>query len=968
MKKTILFILILSFSLQVVAQKVYWAEKVDTVSSEYSYDRYGSKEIIGTPNVDRQGRNSIFAWAVVPNDVNKESVEMAFIEVNYGESRLVEQVAVFESFNPGAVAEIYISPLSSGDMWERIYLDTAVVARTGMSNFVENIDPKVADVIGKKHKDINVFVKDDIFQAQKGYNIKNVFFDAQDVYRVRVIINPLAIDGWNQIDAIGILNSRDSIRYPEPNITDQSVIIDKKSKNMGEAINSNSNELFPIVSPDEKRLYYSKKEFDKKKSIYSQNIWYSNIEDTKIYSCNPHRPNNFENQDVWQTSEPVYWEFNNVVPNTIVGFSSTGEYMYLNNLYENLADCDCEDVFLANTSGLSISHLDTTFWKEAETALLDSVLLSQNDNFITNAENTILLSTKYDSLHSVNYVFVQTKEKKDEWGELNRLGRYEQSPFSFNTYIDNELQRFWINVDSIYQNKIIVGALKWSQPKSVVINDFKNQSNYTSFYISKDGEHLFMAIQEDTTKTEGRDIYISFLNNDGETWGKPQNLEMPVNSIGDESSPFLDGDNTTLYFSSAGHVGFGEHDVFICERLDDTWLNWSEPQNLGRRINTPGSDVNFQIADKSRMGYFSAYEKTVGCDDKSDIFGVQMGKAITIHIKGVTRNVNGKKKNGLYPEIGNVDIALKAMKNNVPDGFRKIKFKSSKITGEYDIEITKMVEANKMTEFGFVATKDKCYQTDINKNKINFEFLNLSNPDWVVNIHQDLYLYGPKKTTWIPDNPDRTHEIRIDTVFVVKEIAGRIDTIMLIDTVYVGSDTTIIKEDFRTIYDTVIVYAPILIDAEGCPIIHSGGLLYGIQKSGTDEPAGIEEIELSYRKYFGYNESDIGMNESDFKILKNNFLESLKSPGSEVTVYIISSASQVPTTVYCSNFELARERAEEPIRRLKKIMKDNNIDEKRVFFETRYVVEGKKYENDPENIDVYRKYQYVKIWLYDCEE
>jgi len=955
MKKTIPIILILFFSLQAVAQKVYWAEKVDTVSSEYSYDRYGSKEVLGTPNVDRQGRNSTFAWAVKPNDVNKESVEMAFIEVNYAESRFVEQVAVFESFNPGAIAEIYISPLSSGDMWERIYLDTAVVARTGMSHFEKSIDPKVADVIGKKHKDINIFVKDEIFQAQTGYNIKNVFFKAQDVYRVRVVINPLAIDGWNQIDAIGISNSRDSIRYPEPNITDQSVIIDKKSSNMGEAINSNSNEIFPIVSPDEKRLYYSKKEFDKKKSIYTQNIWYSDIEDTKIYSCNPHRPNNYENQDVWQTAEPVYWEFNNVVPNTIVGFSSTGEYMYLNNLYENIDDCDCQDVFLKNTSGLSISHLDTIFWTAADTTLLDSALLSQNKNFITNAENTILLSTKYDSLHSVNNVFVQTKTNKDKWGELYRLGSYEQSPFSFNTYIDNELQRFWLNVDSIKNDKIIVGDLKWSQPKSVVINDFKNQSNYTSFYISKDGEHLFMAIQEDTTKTDGRDIYISFLNEDGETWGKPQNLGLPVNSIGDESSPFLDGDNTTLYFSSSGHVGFGEHDVFICERLDNSWLNWSEPQNLGRRINTPGSDVNFQIADKSRMGYFAAYEKTIGCDDKADIFGVQMGKAITIHIKGVTRNVNGKKSNGLYPPIGNVDVELKAMKNNVPDGFRKIKFKSSKITGEYDIEITKMVEANKMTEFGFVASKENCSQTDINKNKIDFEYLNLSNPDWVVNIHQDLYLHGPKGKGYIPPPEDST--------ITVEPIENRTDTLVI------NGKTIVVKEVPVIIHDTITIYMDnFLIEAEGCPIIQSGGLLYGIQESGTGEPAGMEEIKLSYEKYFGYNKSDIGMNEDDFKKLKNDFLDRLKSPGSEVTVYIISSASQVPTTVYCSNFELARERAEEPIRRLKQIMKDNNIDEKRVLFETRYVVDGKKYENDPENIEEYRKYQYVKIWLYDCEE
>ncbi len=960
MKKIITFVVLLMFAVQTFAQEVHWAVSVDTVSSEYSYDRHGGKEILGKPNVDQQGRNSVYAWAVVPNDVNKESVEMAHIEVDFGKSFLVEQVAVFESFNPGAVSEIYISSFKADDsnsegMWERIYADTAVIARTGMSQFEKNIDPILGKVAGTVHKDLNIFKKDSVFQAQTGYKINNVFFEKQNVRRVRIVINPLAIDGWNQIDAVGISKSADSIKYPEPRIVDQSIIIDKKSKNLGTAINSASNELFPVVSPDEKRLYYSKKEFSKEKNIYTQNIWYSDITNAKIYSCNTSRQNNYEKQDVWQTGEPSYWEFNSVVPNSIVGFSANGEYIYLNNLYENLDSCDCEDVFVKNTTGLSVSHLDSVLLVKPEDLNVDSIITSRYNNFTLTSDASILILTKFDSLYNKNNIYVQVKEKKNAWGNPYRIGNYAKAPFTFNADVEGEVQQYWIDVDSLSNDSVNFIELNWSQPKNVVINDYVNQSNYTSFYISPDGEHLFLAIQEDTTKTYGRDIYISFLNEDGITWGKPQNLGLPINTIADESSPFFDGDGISLYFSSAGHDGFGEHDVYICERLDDSWLKWSKPQNLGIRVNTPGSDVNFKIADKSRMGYFSAYEKTVGCNDNSDIFSIQMGKAITIHIKGRTLNVNDN-----YKPIGNVDIAMNALGET--DRLKKIEFKSSKLFGEYDIKITKMIESNKMTKFGIAATKNNAYQTNYSKKAIDYEYIDLTNPDWVVNIHQDLYLYSKPDTNgdFVIVDPIYIY----DTVYVeTGGYSGRSDTIRESD-IITRTDTVPADVVIKYIVDTV--YSPIKVEANGCPTIYSAGILYGLQR--TEDFSEFVEINASYTKHFGYNQTDVGLNERKFKKLINDLMVMLKkSPDAVINIYIISSASHVPTTAYCSNFELARQRAEEPVRRLKEVLKRKGISEDRVHFDKRYVVEGPDYAGDAKDKAKYRKFQYVKIWMYSCD-
>ncbi|MFO0378259.1 MAG: OmpA family protein, partial [Cyclobacteriaceae bacterium] len=38
----------------------------------------------------------------------------------------------------------------------------------------------------------------------------------------------------------------------------------------------------------------------------------------------------------------------------------------------------------------------------------------------------------------------------------------------------------------------------------------------------------------------------------------------------------------------------GSFDIFVTERLDDSWLQWSEPQNLGPAINTDGRELFFR--------------------------------------------------------------------------------------------------------------------------------------------------------------------------------------------------------------------------------------------------------------------------------------------------------------------------------------------------------------------------------------
>lgn len=102
-----------------------------------------------------------------------------------------------------------------------------------------------------------------------------------------------------------------------------------------------------------------------------------------------------------------------------------------------------------------------------------------------------------------------------------------------------------------------------------------------------------------------RDIYVSFKQKDG-SWSLPANLGESINTSELERTPFLHPDMETLYFSSEGHGGLGGMDVFVSKRLDDSWIKWSEPVNLGKEINTTDDDWGYNITTRGDKAIFSA--------------------------------------------------------------------------------------------------------------------------------------------------------------------------------------------------------------------------------------------------------------------------------------------------------------------------------------------------------------------------
>ncbi|MFI5201093.1 MAG: OmpA family protein [Candidatus Kapaibacterium sp.] len=163
----------------------------------------------------------------------------------------------------------------------------------------------------------------------------------------------------------------------------------------------------------------------------------------------------------------------------------------------------------------------------------------------------------------------------------------------------------------------------WSVPDEVIVKDYYTHAVFVEFCLSNDGRTIILSLDR-ADSYGGKDLYVSFLQPDG-TWSAPKNLGPDVNSAADEATPFLASDGETLYFASEGFAGYGSMDMYITRRLDSTWQHWSEPEDLGSQLNTPGWDAYYTVPASGEYAYFVSTENSIGM---GDIFRVKLPEAL----------------------------------------------------------------------------------------------------------------------------------------------------------------------------------------------------------------------------------------------------------------------------------------------------------------------------------------------------
>jgi outer membrane protein OmpA-like peptidoglycan-associated protein len=203
-----------------------------------------------------------------------------------------------------------------------------------------------------------------------------------------------------------------------------------------------------------------------------------------------------------------------------------------------------------------------------------------------------------------------TRKKSGTWQQPEKLPGIEQTVSNYAPVTIFDKSRKLITFRSgqlVGLDKTLAGTWKEKEALPVNINTYAWQGNAT---LNKE-ENVMIFESKDRNDLVGHqngyenvDFYVSFKNAKGQ-WSKSVNLGSVINTPFSERGVYLHQDGKTLYFSSNGHGGLGGLDLYKSVRLDDTWLNWSTPVNVGKDINTAGDESGYTITADGKTAYFA---------------------------------------------------------------------------------------------------------------------------------------------------------------------------------------------------------------------------------------------------------------------------------------------------------------------------------------------------------------------------
>ncbi len=447
--------LVLSVSLILVTfnsnAQVQWANEVVAFSSQNtSLIKQQSKasQVLGKPNKLPSFGSSFVAWSPETDERGEE-----FITVSFAKAIKIQQVAVGESFNAGSITKI-----TGFDSLGISYI-----------LYTNSLPKSVPENEGRMF---------------------NCYFELTEktIKRIRVDLNTAAVSGSNQIDAIGISALKEPI-LAKINLLKITEEISPK-ENLGANVNSPTDDLCPVITPDGKKLYFTRQNHpDNIAPVTNQDVWVADLKEDNTFSA------------AKNLGEPI----NNTDNSSICTITPDGQRALVLNVYKSDGTME---------KGVSISKFN---------------------------------------------------------------------------------------------------GISWGTPVKVLVDSFYNDNIYGEYNLSNSGQQIIMTLERNDA-IGGKDMYVSFEKEDG-TFSVPLHMGKTINTAASETSPFLSGDLKTLYFSSAGHSGYGKNDMYVTRRLDETWTNWSEPENLGDKINTPDWDAYFSMPASGEYAYYVSYKDGLGAAD-----------------------------------------------------------------------------------------------------------------------------------------------------------------------------------------------------------------------------------------------------------------------------------------------------------------------------------------------------------------
>lgn len=154
---------------------------------------------------------------------------------------------------------------------------------------------------------------------------------------------------------------------------------------------------------------------------------------------------------------------------------------------------------------------------------------------------------------------------------------------------------------------------QWSFPEKLDIEGFTPSGSDVNLAMSPNGDILVLSMPGERGDN---DLYVSFRIY-GRRYSAPQNLGPAINSEANDLTPFISHDNRTMYFASNRTDVNGGSDLFMVQRLDDSWTKWSTPRRFVSPINSNADESRPFLHASTGYLYFVSNR-----DGSSDIFRV----------------------------------------------------------------------------------------------------------------------------------------------------------------------------------------------------------------------------------------------------------------------------------------------------------------------------------------------------------
>lgn len=364
----IYLILVTCFLTSLLQAQSQWASEVISVSSTLSNrskQQYAPEQVLGKPDRLPFPGNATNAWSPASDDGGVEYIHVAF-----SKAQIIQQIAIAENNAPGAITKITVFDSLN---------KSAVV--------YENPNPSATGELGRM---FYAFFQPTVFKVKS----------------VKVELNTAAVPGSNQIDAIGISSAKDSLKA-QINLAQQPKE-NPKIENLGTAINSKTDDLCPVISPDGKTLYYTRQGHPENiPPVTNQDIWQAAINPDNTFS----------------PAVNIGAPLNNKDNSSLCSITPDGQRALLLNVYH--PDGSME-------KGVSIVQKDGQNWGFPQKVNIPNFY---NDNMygeycLSNSGKVLLMTLERKDSEGSKDIYVSFQNDAGEWSEPLHTGNVINTPES----------------------------------------------------------------------------------------------------------------------------------------------------------------------------------------------------------------------------------------------------------------------------------------------------------------------------------------------------------------------------------------------------------------------------------------------------------------------------------------------------------------------------------------------------------